>query len=101
MERYEDRIAESESDTTRRPLNMDELIAQMERDEAEDAKLITPVDYAKIRPFSPQQIYYHIRRGHIKSLRCACGRNVIEKAAADEYFVSVGKLQPRLEDEDD
>jgi hypothetical protein len=79
-----------------RGLNTDELLRLMELDEAEDAPLITPVDYAKIRPFSPQQVYYHLRKGHFKKYICPCGRTTIVKEEADAYFRSVGKLQPKM-----
>ena len=75
-------------------MNTDELIAQMQADEEEDGKLITPVNYARIRGLAPQVIYYYIRRGYITWMRCDCGRKVIEKEEADEYLRSVGKLKP-------
>ena len=73
-------------------MNIDELIAQMEADENEDAPYITPVNYGKLRGIAPQLVYYHIRAGHITYKHCDCGRRVIDKEEADEYFRSIGKL---------
>jgi len=78
-------------------MNTDELIAQMEKDETEDARLITPIDYGRLRGIAPQLIYYYIRAGHIKSQKCECGRKVMVKEEADGYLRSVGKLKPLSE----
>jgi hypothetical protein len=75
-------------------MNIDETIAQMMADESEDARYITPVDYGKLRGIKPQLIYYYIRRQYITTMRCGCGRRVIEKEEADEYLRSIGKLKP-------
>lgn len=76
-------------------LNTDELIDLMKADEIADAEspLITPVNYARIRPFinSPQIIFYHIRAGHLNVYLCPCGNRCINKKEADEYFKSKGK----------
>jgi hypothetical protein len=76
-------------------LNTDQLIEQMQADELEDdeSPLITPVNYSKIRPFKPQQVFYHIRAHHLKVYFCPCGRKCINKQEADVYFRSIGKLQ--------
>lgn len=66
--------------------NTDELIAQMEAEENEGAKYLSPRDYAKLRGMTPQLVYYHIRVGHIIKFPCECGRPVIDVAEADEYF---------------
>jgi hypothetical protein len=73
-------------------LNIDELLRLMELDEKEDAPLITPVDYAKMRPLSPQIVYYHLRQGHIQERRCPCGRKTMILEEADAYFESIGRL---------
>jgi hypothetical protein len=67
-------------------LNMDELFRQMELDETEDAPLITPVNFAKIRPITPQQIYYLIRTHKVTVRICACGRKCVVKEEVDAYF---------------
>jgi len=68
-------------------MNIDELMAVMEADEREDqlAEQTTASisDYARARGFRPQLVHYHIRRGHIKKEKCACGRWVISIAEAD------------------
>jgi hypothetical protein len=77
-------------------LNIDQLLELMELDEKEDAPLITPVDYAKLRTnISPQIVYYHLRQGHIIERRCPCGRKTMILAEADEYFESIGRLPKR------
>lgn len=66
--------------------NSDELIAQMQKDELDDATKLTPREYGKLRSIAPQLVYYHIREGHIVKERCICGRSVIDVNKADEYF---------------
>lgn len=80
-------------------LNTDQLIERMQADELEDddSPLITPVNYSKIRPFSSQQIFYHIRAKHLVVEVCQCGRRCINKAKADAYFRSTGKLKDESE----
>jgi hypothetical protein len=67
-------------------LNTDELIAQMQLDEVEDAPLITPVNYAKVRPITPQLVYYAIRNKKLKTHVCNCGRRCISKDGADDFY---------------
>lgn len=68
-------------------LNTDELIARMQLDELADAPLITPVNYGKLYTgMTPQKVYYHIRRGHLETVRCPCGRTCVYKDAADRLF---------------
>jgi hypothetical protein len=78
-------------------VNIDETIRQMMADEEEDAPCITPVNYGKLRGIQPQLVYYHIKAGHIVAFRCECGRRVIRKEEADEYFRRIGKLAPLRE----
>lgn len=66
--------------------NTDELFAQMERDEAEGAKQLSPIEYARLRGIKPQLVYYHIRQGHLAKFRCECGRFVIDVKDTDEFF---------------
>ncbi len=67
--------------------NLDDVIKQMQLDEVEDAPLITPVNYAKIRPrITPQSVYYRIRTGKLPVHRCNCGRTCIDVKEADEIF---------------
>lgn len=72
-------------------MNTDEFFEQMKRDEFEGATKLTPIEYGKLRGRSGQNIYYHVRQGHIKLESCQCGRKVIDVAAADEYFASKEK----------
>jgi hypothetical protein len=64
--------------------NLDELMAEMERDELEDADFLTPREFAKTLNMQPQLVYYYIRRGVIKDERCICGRRVVNVRAATE-----------------
>jgi hypothetical protein len=74
--------------------NSDELIAQMELDELEDATHMSPRDFAKMMKVSPQLVYYHIRAGHIKKRRCLCGRSVVEVKEAEAFWKTLkGKGQ--------
>ena len=75
----------SESDKPR-PLTTDELVAAMERDEADGAVKLSPREYAKMRGKKPQLVYYYIRKNKIQLEQCICGRNVIDVAEADSFF---------------
>lgn len=68
------------------PGNIDELIEQMQADELADAPLITPVNYAKMRPISPQLVFYAIRTKKIPVEVCNCGRRCIDIKKADNYY---------------
>jgi hypothetical protein len=70
-------------------LNTDELIKLMAADEAGDAPLITPVNYAKIRPIASQLVYYAIRTHKLQTAICNCGRKCINKQDADDYYRKV------------
>jgi hypothetical protein len=72
-------------------VNTDEFLEQMERDEFEGAEKLTPIEYGKLRGRSGQNIYYHIRAGHIELETCQCGRKVVDVKAADDYFASKEK----------
>jgi len=67
-------------------MNIDELMRQMEADEREDQRLITPVEYGRLRGIAPQRVYYYIRNKKLIPERCECGRNCVVKAEADELF---------------
>lgn len=72
-------------------MNIDELMEAMERDEREDRlaeqTTVSVSDYARARGVRPQLVHYHIRTGHIRKVRCACGRWVINIAEADAVMV--------------
>jgi hypothetical protein len=77
--------------------NFDELLERMELDEKQDAPLITPVNYAKLRPsLTPQSVYYRIRTGKLKTYLCPCGRKCIKLEEADKLF-----FKPKDEDASD
>jgi hypothetical protein len=83
--------------------NFDDLQRQIEADELKDAveaeENMTPRDYAKARGIkNPQTVYYHISRGHLKQVKCKCGRWVIVIEEADEFF---GFKQKNLTEEAD
>ena len=81
-------------------MNLDEVAAAIEADEASEQKVATPVQYSHMRPISSPQVYGYIRRGRLKMYYCLCGRKVIKIAEADELLRELGKLPPLLEDED-
>jgi hypothetical protein len=70
--------------------SIDELLRQIEVDEAQDQATVQtkmPINtYAKARGIAPQKVHYHIRARHIQKETCACGRFVIDIAAADEVL---------------
>lgn len=68
------------------PLTTEELIEQMERDEAEGATKLSPREYGRLRGIKPQLVYYYIRKGELKPEQCICGRNVIDVDVADQFF---------------
>jgi hypothetical protein len=68
-------------------LNTDQLIERFQLDELAEAPLITPVNYGKLYAnMTPQKVYYHVRRGHLETVRCPCGRMCVYKDAADKLF---------------
>jgi hypothetical protein len=68
------------------PLSTEELLEQMERDEAEGATKLSPREYGLSHGIKPQLVYYYIRKGELKLENCICGRHVIDVATADEFF---------------
>lgn len=67
-------------------LSTDEFIRAMELEDLEDAAKCSPRDYGKLRGIAPQLVYYHIRQGHLDKEKCLCGRSVIDRDKADQYF---------------
>jgi hypothetical protein len=71
-------------------VNTDELLAQIEADEAADRAdvqtVMAPVDYARARGIKPQMVYYYLRTGKLTSSHCECGRRVIDIQEADDIF---------------
>lgn len=55
-------------------------------DQAEVVGKLTPREYARLRHFTPQNIYHHIRQKHIEVELCQCGRKVIDVKKTDEFF---------------
>lgn len=67
-------------------LSTEEVIAAMERDEAEGAVKLSPREFALLRGIKPQLVYYYIRKQKIRLEQCICGRNVIDVESADKFF---------------
>lgn len=67
-------------------MNIDELFRQMQEDEKEDQRLITPVEYGRLRGIAPQRVYYAIRNHKLEVVRCECGRRCVVKEDADVLF---------------
>jgi len=55
-------------------------------DQATEVGFLTPREYARLRHFTPQNIYHHIRNKHIEVELCRCGRKVIDVKKTDEFF---------------
>lgn len=69
-------------DDLRRRIELDELA-----DQAELSRKMTPRDYARARSIkNAQSVYYHIKTGHLKQIKCECGRWVIDVEEADIYY---------------
>ncbi len=77
-------------------MSIDDIIKEMQDDEASDRaeqqKMATPIDYARLRSrstgktFAPQKVYYSIRNRRLKLYDCICGRHVINIEEADKLF---------------
>jgi archaeosine-15-forming tRNA-guanine transglycosylase len=65
---------------------IDEVIAEMKRDELEGATKLPPIQYAHLRGMYPQKVYAALRHGKLKQVVCECGRKVVVVEEADEYF---------------
>jgi hypothetical protein len=66
--------------------NLDDVVAEMEREDAEGAVKLSPREYALLRGKKPQLVYYYIRKKKLVMEKCICGRNVIDVEAADKFF---------------
>jgi hypothetical protein len=73
--------------------NIDELYEEIVADELTDAKLLPPIQYARLRGIYPQKVYSAIRNHRLDPTICQCGRKVIEVEAADAYF-RLGQFTP-------
>jgi hypothetical protein len=77
------------------PLDMDELIAAMQADEARDvlevAEVLSIGDYARARGIRPQVIHYYLKTGKLHRETCRCHRMVIDVKEANELFDSLGE----------
>lgn len=80
-ERAEDLVQRMQDDEREQ---LEELIADRDEDDGVfGLELMSPREYAHANDMVPQQVYYYIRRGVIKSVACLCGRTVIERSQAD------------------
>jgi hypothetical protein len=77
-------------------MNIDEFIKQAQADELEDATLLTPVMYAKLRGIYPQRVYAALRNRKLEAVYCQCGRKCIDPKVADEVF-GFGERRPDVE----
>jgi hypothetical protein len=73
----DDDIIESEADLERLELE----------DQATEVGFLTPREYAKLRGFQAQLVYYYIRRKRIEPETCKCGRKVISVEQADSVML--------------
>jgi len=64
----------------------DELLRMIEEDEREDASILPPVQYARMRGIYPQRVYKALRDKKLETVWCPCGRKCIDVATADEVF---------------
>lgn len=65
---------------------IDDVIRQMQIDEAEGATKLSPIEYARLRGIAPQKVYRALRLGKLVWDRCECGRRVVVVSDVDEYF---------------
>ena len=68
--------------------NTDELFEQMQVDDLDGAKKLSPRDLAALLGTTPQLLYYHIRQKHIELETCQCGRRVLDVEATTEFWQS-------------
>jgi hypothetical protein len=81
-------------DDLKRLIEEDEL-----KDQAEVTRKMTPRDYARARKIkNAQSVYYHINKGHLKQVKCECGRWVLDVEEADIFY---GFKQVNLTEEGD
>jgi hypothetical protein len=72
--------------------NLDEAIAELERMDLADEvaegerKIMTPVDYARLRGVKPQLVYYYVKVKKLIPAWCDCGRKCINVSEADALF---------------
>jgi hypothetical protein len=66
--------------------NLDEFLAKLEQDDREDRRLITPIEYGRLRGIRPQRVYRAIRDHKLATEWCDCGRKCISKEEADALF---------------
>jgi hypothetical protein len=67
-------------------MNIDELMAQMEADEKSDQRLMSPIEYGRLRGIAPQRVYAAIRSNKLIPEICECGRKCVVKEEADVLF---------------
>jgi hypothetical protein len=91
-----------------KPLTFDEMVLQMEADEAADAlqeaEYLSIGDYARARGIRPQVVHYYLAKGKIKRHRCICNRWVINVKEANAAFEETEKRRNKsgvtVEEED-
>jgi hypothetical protein len=90
-------------------VGIDDFLKAMQEDELQDeleeqtnARIN---DYARTRGIKPQLVHYHVRAGHLKKIKCACGALVVNIEAADAALgikkaTSETDIERRHSDED-
>lgn len=85
-------------------MNLDDMIRQMQEDEAADQVDVTgeatPINYARSRGIFPQRVYGWIRRGKLETHNCACGRRVVFVSDADALLGGRNADEPVAEEPD-
>lgn len=69
------------------------------QDDLADARLLSPIDYGKLRGIRPQRVYAALRSGRLAVVKCNCGRKCVEVEAADKLFGLGSHLQVQGEEE--
>ncbi|HVI76686.1 MAG TPA: hypothetical protein VM715_00680 [Candidatus Acidoferrum sp.] len=67
-------------------MNTDELIEQMQKDELEDAPLLSVIDAARFFGLKPQILYYYIRTGKLETETCNCGRKCVRREVVQQLL---------------
>ena len=68
-------------------MNLDELLEQIKTDELNDATILTPIEYARLRGIYAQRVYKALRDRKLQRVTCEhCGHRGISVELADELF---------------
>lgn len=68
-------------------MNLDDLLNQIKSDERNDATILSPIEYARMRGIYAQRVYKALRDRKLKRETCEhCGHQGISVELADELF---------------